>query len=175
MTWQDNCVTVTRSLINDIVSTPSYKYTNERLTDVVNSASLITCRETPIFSEKYTILIGTTWTVSPDPIEDMDFILMTSLKAACLIDMGDLRNKASLIGTSARLGPASLGVGTINGFKDVLALGPCATYSELQNGLQFESSYICRAILSPFIGNNFDPAYLSEYFSSYDNRQHYYN
>lgn len=174
MTWQTNCVTVTRSLINDILA--PYTYSDDRLTDVVNSASLITTRETPVFAEKYTITIdGTNWSISPDPISDMDFTLMTSLKAACLVDMGDMRNRAKIAGVSARLGPASIGGGGVNGFMDVIKLGSCNTYQLLQNNLQFQSEYICRAILSPFIGNNFDPTYLPEYFSQYDNRQHYYN
>ena len=80
------------------------------------------------------------------------------LKAACLIDHGTYRTKTVLSGLTAKLGPAVLETSKhIDGFKDLLTYGACKMYEDAKNDLMFGSENVCRAILSPFTGNKFDP------------------
>ena len=102
--------------------------------------------------------------ISPDPTDNNDdiFISLTCLKAACIIDQSSLRTKAALEGIRAALGPASLSVGgSLAGLKMILEMGPCASYEELTSHWDVKEATAVRAVLSPFVGNNFDPTSLT--------------
>ena len=53
----------------------------------------------------------------------------------------------------------------LKGYKEILDKGPCATYEKLR--MEYEignaQNYI-NAVLSPFVGNDFDPSQLSSYY-----------
>jgi hypothetical protein len=103
---------------------------------------------------------------SPDPSINNDniFISLISLKAACIVDQSNLRTKAALEGIRAALGPASLSVaGSLAGFNLIIDKGPCAAYEELTSHWDVKEATTIRAILSPFVGNSFDPRYLSSH------------
>ena len=51
------------------------------------------------------------------------------------------------------------------GFRELLSQGPCAAYTKLKTEYEFGESRYIKAILSPFISNNFDPQSLSGFTS----------
>ena len=61
-------------------------------------------------------------------------------------------------GVRAALGPAQLAIaGQSAAWRTILQTGPCATYDELTSHWDVQNATAIRAILSPFVGNNFDP------------------
>ena len=56
------------------------------------------------------------------------------------------------------LGPAKLSVaGNLEGFRILLEQGPCALYKEFVDDFEIANATNIAAILSPFVGNKFDP------------------
>lgn len=101
--------------------------------------------------------------ISPDPVDVNDnvFVNLNVLKAACLVDQGNMRSKAALSGLEARCGPAVLKTGgVLEGIKLVLSNGPCASYKELVLNYVVGNGLIGHGVLSPFISNTFDPSIL---------------
>jgi len=159
MAWTDIAIPMLRVLINDLEAIPVYS--DARLTDLLMTAAFFVKQD--IVFDAYTINYVAD-TISPDPSDDLNFMTFMIIKAACQADFSTYRTKALLEGISAKLGPASLTTGGIlKGFKDLLAVGPCKTYETMKNDYIFGSGNLCQAILSPFIGNNFSPEFLSSY------------
>ena len=158
MAWDSTMVTILRVLISDIDVPQSY--TSARLQQILVVGAQYVQQEIS-FSTTYTITIGTP-AISPDPTltasKDDAFTNLVVLKAACLTDWGEFRQKALVAGIKARCGPAILEtLQHLDGFKTLIDKGPCAAYDELKTDYQFGNTNTVRAILSPFIGNNFDP------------------
>jgi hypothetical protein len=64
-------------------------------------------------------------------------------------------------GIKTKLGPAELDIsGNLAGFKTLLEVGPCALYENLKQQYNIGNASILRAVLGPFVGNNFDPQML---------------
>lgn len=167
MSWQQEMVTMLRVLISDM---DSECYTDARLEQLLVLSGKYVQQEIS-FDTTYTISVAEI-SISPDPtsIPDEEFMNFTVLKAACLTDWNTFRQKALLAGLKARCGPAILEtVGHLDGFKDLIDKGPCAAYEELKKDYQFGNTDTIRAVLSPFIGNNFDPSTLSPYRGRYNN------
>ena len=104
--------------------------------------------------------------ITPDPTDDRDeiFISLVSLKAACIIDQSTYRTKAATEGIRAALGPASLWVdGQSAAWKTILEKGPCALYEELTSHWDVKDASAIAAVLSPFVGNKFNPRYLQNH------------
>lgn len=172
MTWQDITIPMLRVLIGDMGETPTYS--DDRLIQILLVSAMFVKNEIS-FSTTYTIDIINE-TISPDPSTDEVFLTLFVMYAACAADISTYRSKALLDGISARCGPVSM---TVNGhsrsFKDLLSMGPCATYAAMKTAYLFDGGQagaFCHAILSPFIGNNFDPANLASE-SLEDNRAYY--
>jgi hypothetical protein len=108
--------------------------------------------------------------ITPDPVTNNDniFVNLTVVKAACIVDQGNLRVRAAIAGLSANAGPAGLNVGggNFSAFKDLIALGPCAMYKEMLQDYILGSGVICHGILSPFISNTFDPSSFNSYLNN---------
>jgi hypothetical protein len=141
MSWQIELPTMVRILINDFGE--EQQYSDDRLLQVITVAA------------KYV-----QFDVSPDPIDNKDEIFtgLVALKAACFIDQSAIRTKAAMDGVRAALGPASLSVGGgMEGLKVLLANGPCASYDELTAHWDLAQATVAKAVLSPFVGNNFTP------------------
>lgn len=162
MAWLDEAVPMLRILINDFSAEPTYS--DSRLTDLLITSAYLVKREIPqVNSYKITI---STKTISPDPVSNNDdlFISLLVLKAACLADQSTFRTKALLEGVKAAMGPASLAIsGNLAGFKTLLETGPCRAYEEMKMQQLFAGDALAmnvRAILTPFVGNNFDPSIL---------------
>jgi hypothetical protein len=134
-------------------------YSDERLLQVISVAAKYVQFDV-VLDHKYEVDVTTT-SMSPDPTEDRDeiFISLVSLKAACIIDQSALRTKAAMEGIRAALGPASLSIGgSLEGLRLILEKGPCAAYDELTSHWDVKEATAVRAILSPFVGNRFNPS-----------------
>lgn len=160
--WDYELVTMLRFLINDLDASPTYS--DNRLKQLLVIAAQIVNHEMT-FNNNYTVNFGSLL-ISPDPTvaatRDNAFINLVVLKAACLSDQTTYRTKALLEGINARLGPGGLSVsGNLNGFMNILKVGPCKLYEELKKQYQYSDLRHIKAIFSPFVGNNFDPSYLN--------------
>jgi hypothetical protein len=157
MTWPDVTITMLRILISDIDDT-NYDYSDDRLQQTLVVAAQLVNQEID-FDTSYTINVPLV-TISPDPTVAPDdaFINFIVLKAACFIDQSTFRTKAAIAGLKARCGPTQLEtMEHLKGFKELLTSGPCAAYTTLKSEWTFGNAQVVKAILSPFVSNNFDP------------------
>jgi hypothetical protein len=162
MSWQIEMPIIVRTLINDVADQPVYS--DERLQQIIAVAAKYV--QLDLISDKTYAIDVVNLTITPDPTQNDDetFSGLVSLKAACLVDQSSLRTKAAMDGIRASLGPASLSVGgSLEGLKIMLNQGPCALYSVLVNEHNIGNASSIKAILSPFVGNNFDPRSINTY------------
>lgn len=162
MSWQTEIIPLVRVLVNDIADPP--QYSDERLIQIILVASKYVQFDTNLDRE-YEIDLANQ-TISPDPAADKDdiFISIVGLKTACIIDQSTYRSKAALEGIRAALGPAQLSTaGHLSGFKEIIAHGPCALYDQLTEHWDVQNATAIAAVLSPFVGNKFDPFMLMAY------------
>lgn len=165
MAWQQELTLITRTLINDLKE--PYEFSDNRIQQVIVVAAKYVQFDVNL-DHSYTIDVVNN-NISPDPTIDDDsiFISLVCLKTACIIDQGKFRTKAAMEGIRAALGPASLSVtGSLSGWKEIIEHGACALYEELTSHWDVKNASAIRAILSPFVGNKFDPRNLSQ--TSYD-------
>lgn len=158
MAWQTELTTMVRTLINDSVE--PYQYTNKRIIQTILVAGKYVQFDV-VLDHGYDVDV-TNSTISPDPTDDNDeiFIILTALKAACLVDQGTLRTKAAMEGVRAALGPASLSVGgAAAGWEMILKHGPCKLYDDLIEHWDVANASAIAAVLGPFSGNKFDPEF----------------
>lgn len=156
MSWQIEIPIIVRTLINDLSDQPTYS--DERIAQVIAVAAKYVQFDV-ILDHKYDVDVANP-NISPDPTSDRDeiFISLVSLKAACIIDQSTYRTKAAMEGIRASLGPASLSVaGQSAAWNTILKEGPCALYEELTSHWDVKDATAIRAVLSPFVGNKFDP------------------
>jgi len=156
MSWQTEIPIIVRTLINDLEVEPLYS--DERLQQIIVVAAKYVQFDV-VLNHQYNIDVSNV-NISPDPTDDRDeiFISLVSLKSACIIDQSTLRTKAATDGIRAALGPALLSVNnSLDGIKMILQMGPCAAYDELVSHWDVAQATTAKAILSPFVGNNFDP------------------
>ena len=159
MAWQPTLTLIVRNLIND-VNTP-YEFSDSRIEQVLVVAGQYVQFDVNL-SIRYEIdVINKTF--NPDPVVGKDDIFnsIVCLKAACIIDQGTFRTKAALEGISTKLGPAVLNLsGTLQGWKSIIEHGACALYDQLTEHWDVQNATAWAAVLSPFVGNRFDPRYL---------------
>lgn len=159
MAWDTTMVTMLRVLINDLDAST---YTDTRLKQVIVVSAKYVNQE---LGFTYDIDIDTP-DITPDPVTDEDdaYVNFVILKAACIADQSTFRTKALNEGIKAVLGPASIAVaGNLSGFKTLLEMGPCKTYEELKFQYQIGNAKAIKAVLSPFVGNNFSASWLDVY------------
>lgn len=161
VSWETIMVEMVRVLIGDLDSPPTYS--DSRLETLLVVAAKYVQQELT-FDTTYTITV-TVPDIDPDPSAtatlDDEFTNFVVLKAACLADMSTLRTKAALAGLKARCGPAVLEtLQHLEGFTILIEQGPCAAYKALKKEYQYGNTDMVRAVLSPFRGNNFNPASL---------------
>lgn len=162
MSWQIEIPIIVRTLINDLSEIPTYS--DERMLQAIVVAAKYVQFDVNL-NNIYTIDIANP-NITPDPTANNDdiFISLVSLKSACIFDQSTLRTKAALEGIKAALGPANISVaGSLAGIKLIIDSGPCAAYDELTSHWDVKEATAIRAVLSPFVGNNFDPRYLQTY------------
>jgi hypothetical protein len=170
MFWEIEIPLIIRNLINDLADPPTYS--DDRILQLsVISAQYVLTEVT--LDRNYSANV-VSLSITPDPsdpeIRDITFIGLVAMKAACLLDLSTFRTKAAGEGLRAALGPASLSIsGGLSGYKDILKMGPCALYDQLVMDQNVGNAPAVAAILSPFVGNNFDPQNL-RYSNSYRNK-----
>lgn len=160
MSWNIEMPIIVRTLINDLSDSPTYS--DERLLQVISVAAKYVQFDV-VLDHSYNVNVVNP-DISPDPTVDNDsiFISLTCLKAACIVDQSTLRTKAAMEGIRAALGPAQLSVAnSLAGIKMIIEEGPCAAYDELTSHWDVREATAIRAILSPFVGNRFDPTSLT--------------
>jgi len=160
MSWNIELPLIVRTLISDLSDNPTYS--DERLLQTIVVAAKYVQFDV-VLDYSYNLNIAEP-NISPDPTinDDSIFISLVCLKCACLIDQSSLRTKAALEGIRASLGPASLSVGgSLQGLQMILDHGPCAAYEELTSHWDVKEATAVRAVLSPFVGNRFDPTSLT--------------
>jgi hypothetical protein len=163
MSWQIEIPLIVRTLINDLNDNPTYS--DERIQQVVTVAAKYVQLDVTL-DNAYDINVSAS-TITPDPVENKDdiFVSLVCLRSACIIDQSTLRTKAAMEGIRAALGPASLSVGgSLEGIKILLEKGPCQTYFDLTEHWSVGSAVTAQAILSPFVGNKFDPKFLNSHY-----------
>jgi len=156
MAWNIELPIIVRTLINDFGE--EQQYSDERLLQTIVVAAKYVQFDVSL-DQTYSIDV-TNPSISPDPTDSKDeiFIGLVSLKAACFIDQSTIRTKAAMDGVRAALGPASLSVGGgMEGLRILLNNGPCASYDELTAHWDLAQATMAKAVLSPFVGNNFTP------------------
>lgn len=156
MAWQQEILTLVRILVNDLSETPQYG-DDQILQSIVACVNFV--QYDVSLDVKYTADISNI-TISPDPTVNRDdiFISLLGLRTACLLDQSTFRTKAALEGIRASLGPTSLAVQNhLAGFQKIIEHGPCKIYYDLTEHWDVQNATAVAAILSPFVGNKFDP------------------
>lgn len=169
MSWQTEMTTILRSLLGDVVA--PYTYSDERLQQVIlTAAQLVTSSVS--FPVRYTVdMVGATLT--PDPTaspRDNAFINLVSLKAACFIDLSELRLKS---GKAIKVvdGRSSIDTSSLpNAYKIIIQEGACNLYKtallEYQMGELMPGHAIFGPIASPNIytgnGGDYQPNRVTE-------------
>lgn len=165
MSWLDEAIPMLRILIADISDPP--EYSDERLEELLTVSAKLVNQELT-FDWNYVVSVSAL-TVTPDPLDNSDdaFINFSVMKAACIADQGKFRARALMEGIRIQCGPGSLGVsGNLSGFETLLDKGPCETYKELAKQYSFGDRLPIRAVMSPFVSNNFDPSTLGGYYNN---------
>lgn len=165
MSWQDDAILMLRVLIGDNDSPVTYG--DARLEEILIVAAKYVNKDAK-FANTYTVDVNTI-SISPDPSTDDDFINFLVLKSACIVDNGNARLAAAKSGIEAKCGPAQ--IKTLNhfqAFNDLLNNGYCKTYEKSLFEYKVGNSSYIRAVLSPFVNSNFDPAIYNSYTNSKD-------
>ena len=156
MSWQTELTIIVRTLIDDFDS--PYQYSDNRIEQVLTVSAKYLQFDINL---DYTYNIDViNLTIDPDPVEinDSIFISLVCLKAACIIDQGTYRTKAAMEGIRSSLGPASVSVaGSLTGWQAIIEHGACGLYDELTSHWDVKNATAVAAVLSPFVGNKFDP------------------
>lgn len=168
MAWQVDLTNLVRVLINDLGENPVYS--DDRIIQILTIAARYV--QFDVNLDKTYEVDSINITISPDPTEgsnkDEIFNCLLGLKAACIIDQSTFRTKAISHGITAALGPAKLSIANMDSYRYIIEQGPCKTYAELTEHWDVQNATAISAILSPFVGNKFDPFMLM----AYDNYRH---
>jgi len=159
MYWQTEIPIIVRSLINDFEET----YSNDRIVQLITVAAKYVLLDLNL-DQDYSIDVVNNL-ITPDPCDndsrDETFISFVALRASCFLDQSTYRTKAATEGIKTSLGPARLDVsGNLSGYKNIIDIGPCAVYEYLKQQHNIGNASAISAVLSPFVGNNFDPRFL---------------
>ncbi len=155
MCINESMIITLRALINDL---DSETYSDNRLEQILAIAANFVVQDT--HTTLYTINIMSP-NITPDPVvgNDVVFFNLTVLKAACMLNQGELKNKANMAGLEAVAGPTRLKVGGegFAAYKELIAIGPCAMYKKMLEDYILGSGLVVHGILSPFVSNTFNP------------------
>jgi hypothetical protein len=163
MAWETEMTLIVRTLINDLAEPPTYS--DSRIQQVIVIAGTYV-QEQANLPNYYEINVSAV-TITPDPttpVRDDLFVGLTCLKAACILDQSTYRTKAALEGIRTALGSANLAIsGNSAAYRYILEFpgGPCALYEQLLLDWNIGNATAVAAVLSPFVGNTFDPTMVS--------------
>jgi len=154
MSWQNTALQLLRTIINDLSEEPDYE--DDILEMTLRTAASYVKQEVNLTTD-YTINL-TCGDITPDPSTDDIFINFIVLKAACIVNSWRFQTKALTEGIRARCGPAELQVTA--GRSVLMAFlqeGPCKAYEKLKDEYNFGNVNQVKAILTPFVSNNYLP------------------
>lgn len=161
MSWQTEIVENVRVLINDMDATQTY--TDDRIERVVIIAANQVLQEVQ-FPTAYSIDIAEA-EISPDPTslstKDNGFINLVSLKTACLIISGELKQYSLVGGISVNDGPSSINMSNVFGNLKDLQKSICGEYARYK--LEYKLSQSInngQVVMTPTTNLN---GYLSQY------------
>jgi hypothetical protein len=155
MAWQTEMTTILRYLIGDYGV--EQKYTNSELQTLLTVGARFVLHDIS-FDVNYVVDVSSTG-ISPDPVDNGDdaFVNFATLKAACLTDEWEMREHTIIEGINAVCGPVKMAIDPGNGFQTLMEHGPCETYETMKDEYLFGNDSNIKAILSPFISNEFNP------------------
>jgi len=141
MPWKTPLTLMVRYLINDFSSTPeTQKYSDEDLQRMIAISSIYASQDYR-FANSYIIDIDNI-EITPDPydLQDEEFIALSTLKAACLFNINQYQG-AVKNGIKVKSGDDSVDLTSgFSGYKDILSMGPCESYSALLRVLRSTGS-----------------------------------
>jgi len=156
MSWDTFMLILFRAMISDLDATC---YSDDRVKQILVASAQLVLGDLS-FDKNYVINMVSP-SITPDPVvspRDDSFINLTTLKAACMVDMGSLRLAAAISGLEAKCGPAVMKVSRrMEGFGILIDKGYCAAYDEARLQYGFGNANFSRAILSPFVNEAFQP------------------
>lgn len=147
MSWQTEMTLVVRYLINDIDST---QFSDARLQQTILVAAQLVQNELS-FNTKYTVdIIGSG--ISPDPTNPRDdnYISLTSLKTACIIDRGTARSTMLSGARITHNGDTIDTTASAKGAESLLKNGYCAAYEQAKFEYLAGNLNAGEAILGPY-------------------------
>ena len=162
-----------RTLLND-AGCDAVRYTPQRLEDLLITAAYLLPLEVN-FKSTYVVNVETR-TITPNPIDEPDgdeFVNLMVLKSACIADEGNFRTAALAQGVTARIGPAALQTSSYGQYLGTLLNeGPCKAYTRLVElyNMSYDGSKIIRAVMSPFVANDYNPSNMLGSIGSADNQ-----
>ena len=167
MSWNTEITELVRVLINDLDTTETY--TDSRIERVIIIGATQVLQEVS-FPTEYTVDVANI-TISPDPTaldpKDYGFINLVSLKTACLILGGEVK-QYSLVGSiSVTDGPSNINMGNV--FKNIqdTAKDMCLKYAQAKLEYKMlESSLNGQTVITP---STYLGSYESDPRSSYGN------
>lgn len=149
MTWDTDLVLMTRVLVSDINAPQTY--TDEYIQRVLITAGIIVDSEIA-FGSTYAYDISAL-TIAPDPVvgNDAIFMALVPLKSACILTQGEFKQALGQ-GIKVRDGDSAIDTSvSFRGYRDILELGPCASYDKLKWSLLASGStgIVGKAVLGP--------------------------
>lgn len=166
MHWQNHTLKMVRYLIND-VDGENYKYSDERINSTVAVASQLVVLEID-FEFPYQIDLDEE-TITPDPLNDTQFMNLTVLKAACIIIGGEVKTEAAN-SISIKDGPSAIDLRGVSSTLLVLYKDLCTKYDKLVQDYGF-SGRTGQSILGPYSPG---ADYISRTHTDYDFRGNYF-
>ena len=153
--WQNSVITAVRILVDD---EDGNSFTDDRLEDIIALAASMVTNEVPLTT---TYSVGMTPpSIIPDPLGDLDFLNLITLKAACLLDKSTLGYNSLLSGLGAKCGPSEFRTySRMDGFGSMIDNGYCLSYENAKRQYMSGNRSTKKATLSPFINSDFDPTY----------------
>lgn len=145
----ETLISIVRTLIGDFSSTEIFD--DERIQIALAVAGIIVSRETSLGRDyEFDTVFGD---ITPDPVDegDYDAVALFALKAACILNQNQYMSGVRA-GIRVRDGSSEVDTtGSFGGYKDILNMGPCASYMALLKKITINSSGAGgRAVLSPY-------------------------
>jgi len=148
--WESCLIELVRILINDV---DCLKYDDNRILLLIKSAAYYVTSDLSCCPNIQKPSISNCGDFEDNPLEFPEFTNLLILRAACIVDQGELRSKAAAEGLKAVCGPVSMQVLSGSGsFGLLFSEGACAAYKNLKDDLCFrcpiQSASCCQQIIS---------------------------
>lgn len=152
MAWEISLTTLVRNLVNDLGATE--EFTDARIEFAIATGAMITINQYT-FSNDYVIDLEAP-DINPDPTDAATYdalaIALFSLKAACILTLGQMQTAAPTAGIKVRDGDSEVTTSDgMKGYDLLLKEGPCGMYRTIVADSQFTlNSGRGKAVFGPF-------------------------